>query len=287
MIWKRCLEAEFNGCTANKPIGLRLNNQMPGASMQFNAYLGIDYSGAAQSSTRSATIQVYLAEQGTEPRPVSAPGSRSDRKRNWNRLELADWLADFLLKTPGVVVGIDHGFSFPIAYFQRYQLDSWDQFLADFHEHWPTDETSATVEQFRADSQRVGQPSELRLTERWTPAAKSVFQFDVQGSVAKSTHAGLPFLRKLRISNAQIHCWPFDGWQIPAGKSVVAEIFPSLFRSRYPREDRTVDQQDAYAVSRWFAEMDQMNRLASYFDPPLTRKQKSIAKLEGWILGVV
>ena len=29
--------------------------------------------------------------------------------------------------------------------------------------------------------------------------AKSVFHFDVQGSVAKSTHAGLPWIKALRV----------------------------------------------------------------------------------------
>jgi hypothetical protein len=33
-----------------------------------------------------------------------------------------------------------------------------------------------------------------RLTEERAGSAKSVFHFDVQGSVAKSTHAGIPWL---------------------------------------------------------------------------------------------
>jgi hypothetical protein len=34
-----------------------------------------------------------------------------------------------------------------------------------------------------------------RLTEERAGSAKSVFHFDVQGLVAKSTHAGIPWLR--------------------------------------------------------------------------------------------
>jgi len=41
---------------------------------------------------------------------------------------------------------------------------------------------------------RMGETTWLRLTEQWTATAKSVFLFDVQGSVAKSTFAGLPWL---------------------------------------------------------------------------------------------
>ncbi|MBI2946010.1 MAG: hypothetical protein HYY23_00050 [Verrucomicrobia bacterium] len=59
------------------------------------------------------------------------------------------------------------------------------------------------------------------MTERWTPSAKSVFQFDVQGQVATSTHAGLPWLRFIRHRcRGRVHFWPFDGWEIPAGRSV-------------------------------------------------------------------
>jgi hypothetical protein len=53
------------------------------------------------------------------------------------------------------------------------------------------------------------------LTEQWTATAKSVFQFDVQGAVAKSTYAGLPWLQYLRRECKRgLHFWPFDGWDI-------------------------------------------------------------------------
>ena len=58
-------------------------------------------------------------------------------------------------------------------------------------------------------------------------SAKSVFHFDVPGSVAKSTHAGLPWLRYLRNQlGDRVHFWPFDGWAIPAGKSAMVKVYP-------------------------------------------------------------
>jgi hypothetical protein len=52
----------------------------------------------------------------------------------------------------------------------------------------------------------VGDNNWLRLTERWTATAKSVFLFDVQGAVAKSTFAGLPWLLYLQNEcKRQIH----------------------------------------------------------------------------------
>ena len=82
-----------------------------------------------------------------------------------------------------------------------------------------------------------------------------------------------------------VHFWPFDGWQVPKDKSVIAEVYPSIFRNRHPRENRTADQQDAYAITRWLTEMDERGALGLYFSPPLTDEERQVADLEGWILG--
>lgn len=83
-----------------------------------------------------------------------------------------------------------------------------------------------------------------------------------------------------------MHFWPFDGWDAPPDKSVVAEVYPSIFRNRYPRGDRNTDQQDAYATACWLRETDEHGFLDRYFNPPLTDEQRRIADLEGWILGI-
>ena len=55
-----------------------------------------------------------------------------------------------------------------------------------------------------------------------------------QGSVAKSTHAELPWLRYLpKECSRRIHFWPFDGWQISSRTSLVAEVYPSLWVRRF------------------------------------------------------
>jgi hypothetical protein len=68
---------------------------------------------------------------------------------------------------------------------------------------------------------------------------------------------------------------------------VIAEVYASILRNRYPREDRTTDQQDAYCVARWLTETGQHGLLGQYFQPPLTRKERQVANLEGWILGIM
>ncbi len=61
-----------------------------------------------------------------------------------------------------MLVGIDHGFSFPIAYFTKYGLPhDWSIFLDDFHRHWPTDENHTSVESLREGNQRTGNASWL------------------------------------------------------------------------------------------------------------------------------
>jgi hypothetical protein len=100
-------------------------------------------------------------------------------------------------------------------------------------------------------AERTGDTRWRRLTEERAGAAKSVFHFDVQGQVAKSTHAGLPWLLYLRRQlGDRLHCWPFDGWQIPPGRSAVAEVYPALWKHAFPTEGCTPDQHDAYSVSR-------------------------------------
>jgi hypothetical protein len=88
------------------------------------------------------------------------------------------------------------------------------------------------------------------------------------------------------VLGRRVHFWPFDGWDLPRETHVVAEVYPSLWRGRYPREKRTPDQQDAYTVCRWLAEADRTGGLTTYFTPELTLDEREAAEVEGWILGV-
>jgi hypothetical protein len=198
-----------------------------------------------------------------------------------------------LVESQPTLVGIDHGFSFPRLYFETHGLPlNWLAFLDDFQRHWPTDEDHTYVDFVREGvcgngAARLGNPRWRRVTEARAGAAKSVFHFDVQGSVAKSTHAGLPWLRYLRLQvGDQVHFWPFDGWDIPPGRSVVAEVYPSLWNRGFPREERTADQHDAYSVAAWTRSVDHDGSLMDFFNPGLTPADRTVARVEGWILGI-
>ena len=115
-----------------------------------------------------------------------------------------------------------------------------------------------------------------------------MFQFDVQGQVAKSTHAGVPWLLYLRQQvGERVHFWPFDGWTVPDGRSAVVEVYPALWSRGFDSEERNGDQHDAYAVAEWLRRADLDGSLRAYFAPPLAPDEQALAQVEGWILGVM
>ena len=256
----------------------------------FDRYIGIDYSGAETSAASLKGLRVYMADRTSPPAEVLPPSSP---RNYWTRRGLAEWLVGRLCEDQPTLVGIDHGFSFPLPYFEFYHLPlDWPAFLDDFQHHWPTDANHVRVEFVRNGTvgngaARSGNSRWRRVAEKRTGAAKSVFHFDVQGSVAKSTHAGLPWLRHLRQNTAgRVHFWPFDGWDIPAGRSAVAEVYPSLWRHYFASEGRTADQHDAYVVAAWLCHADRDGSLSEFLHPCLTAAERTTAQIEGWILGV-
>ena len=253
-------------------------------------YIGIDYSGATTPTQSLPGLQVFVATDSAAP--VQMPPPPSPRKY-WTRRGLAEGLAELLDDGTPTLVGIDHGFSFPAAYFDRHGVPKiWDAFLDDFCAHWPTAEDHMYVDFVLSGARgnaaaRMGERRWKRLTERRVKGAKSVFHFNVQGQVAASTHTGIPWLRFLRRKlGGKLHFWPFDGWVPPDGSTVIAEVFPSLWRAEYPAEDRNAYEHDAYVVSRWLQERHRRGEIGRYFQPSLTQDEQATAGFEGWILGV-
>ena len=255
---------------------------------KFERYIGIDYSGAATPSTSLKGLRIYAATLMQTPTEIlPPPGPR----KYWTRRGLAEWLAVELRDEQATLVGIDHAFSFPLRYFETHRIPrDWPGFLTDFQQHWPADGEGVSVESIRrslhGNGVRNGDARWRRLTEQRS-RAKSVFHFDVQGSVAKSTHAGLPWLRYLRQQlGPRVHFWPFDGWMPPHGRSVIAEVYPSLSSKSIPSEDRTPDQHDAFSVARWMQGNDIADAMDIYFNPHMPLAERQQANIEGWILGV-
>jgi hypothetical protein len=210
--------------------------------MTFDLHIGIDYSGPATPLSRTSALQVYVGSGHEEPQSVRPPKAPEGANRNWCRREIAEWLIDQARSKVLYIAGMDHGFSFPMSYFEKYKLKTWEAFLEDFCQHWPTDGDHTSVDFVRAKGpDRIGSATEFRLTEKWTSSAKS-----------------------------------------PEGRSVIMEVYPSLVHNRYPKDGRTNDEHDAYAVARWLREMDRNGFLSRYFDPPL---RTSSGELPTWRAG--
>ena len=113
----------------------------------FSRYIGIDYSGAETPEASLKGLRVYCAVGESAANEVPPPPSP---RKYWTRRGIAHWLAARLAEDVPTIVGIDHGFSFPLRYFEAHQLaPNWPTFLEDFQRHWPTDRRTY-LRRFRA-----------------------------------------------------------------------------------------------------------------------------------------
>jgi hypothetical protein len=136
--------------------------------MQFARTVGIDYSGAETPTASLKGLRIYLAEGEAPPVEVMPPPSA---RKYWTRRGIAEWLAPRLAEETPTLAGIDHGFSFPLRYFETHGLKpDWPAFLDDFQQHWPTDEDHTYVDfiregRFGNGAARMGNARWRRLTE--------------------------------------------------------------------------------------------------------------------------
>ena len=272
---------------------------------KFDRYIGIDYSGAQTSVTQLNGLAVCRVVGVAQPEIVPSSEDGYDIS---TRDGLARWLVQ-RLREPNVrtLVGIDHGFSFPMQYFVRYPHLlpwGWVDFLDDFQRYWPADDPRKAMSHLIARNRilrgredperRWGDGTWFRLTDPL--GAASVFDFDaMQRNVAQSTHAGLPWLRHIRqalhAGPVNVRFWPFDRWEAPENQSAVVEVYPALWNRPYRQDSDRLGlnshQRDAYSVARWMSETDRNGVLGQYFGPNLDDGQRIQAWREGWIFGVM
>jgi hypothetical protein len=84
-----------------------------------------------------------------------------------------------------------------------------------------------------------------------------------------------------------VHFWPFDGWEIPSTRSVIAEVYPALWSRAFPVDGRTPDQQDAFAIAKRLQVAQRDGSLRAFLIPNLSPQERKAAEIEGWILGVI
>jgi hypothetical protein len=72
-----------------------------------------------------------------------------------------------------------------------------------------------------------------------------------------------------------------------ADESAIVEVYPRLWSDLFPRENRTSDQHDAWSIAEWMRRNDRNGYLAAFLEPGLIPPERTIAEIEGWILGTV
>jgi hypothetical protein len=153
----------------------------------FTRYISIDYSGA-----KTPDVEPQGPEMLPRRLPVATRRSSTASEQYRTRRGIAEWLVERLQEPVPTIVGIDHGFSFPLKYVDAHELPH----------NWPRSSTSssaigAPTKTIPASisvrdgscsdgALRAGKARWRRLTEIRAGAAKSVLHFDVQDSVAKS-----------------------------------------------------------------------------------------------------
>jgi hypothetical protein len=65
------------------------------------------------------------------------------------------------------------------------------------------------------------------------------------------------------------------------------EVYPSLWSKSYPQEGRTPDQHDAYAAAAWLRQVDTDGSFGKFLKPSMLPGEYHVARVEGWILGVM
>ena len=208
-------------------------------------------------------------------------------------MAIAEWLVEQLNENIPTLVGIDHSFSFPAHYFEHMNCyENWDAFLLDFATHWPTDGDQIFVDLFRDG---MDLPS-VRADRRHTLAAPygsperfRQIRLSLSTSRALSRNhrtQAFPWLRFVRTNTTgKVHFWPFDGWDLPAGRSALVEIYPALCRAFRPHGEYTMDQADAYSAARWMQETDRTGMLPMYLSPVLNGTNVSWQNTKGGSLG--
>lgn len=199
--------------------------------MSFDAFIAIDWSGAAPGYNG---ISVARCTPGTgAPSLVKPPGKR------WTRTAVAEWLDGELAGDARLLVGFDLAFSMPLGCVAAPNVFAlWE--LVDEASGGEADFGAASVP---LDARfapfywcRGTMPAAWRERRRATELAciastgtrpETVFKLVGAKQVGKASLTGMRVLRHLRNRHAgRVSVWPFE----PARRSVLVEIYPTLFR---------------------------------------------------------
>jgi hypothetical protein len=131
----------------------------------------------------------------------------------------------------------------------------------------------------------------VSLPERIKPTFSRYIGIDYSGAETPDSS-----LKGLRVYEARSESLPVEVAPPPSPRKYwtrrglaawLAEVYPSLWSRRFPREGRTADQHDAYAAASWLRQADTDGRLGRFLKPAMLPGEYHVARIEGWILGLM
>ncbi len=180
---------------------------------EFDGYVGIDWSGAAQAGY--AGVAVARCGPGRHaPQLIRAPG------KTWTRSAVLDWLLAELARPQRLLIGFDFAFALPGDGRPAPQL-------------WAEVETRCA-----ADGDLLGRAYAENDRRFWTAGPRPAGWNETPRAAEAACRAAdlgnpqTPFqlLHRLdRDARDRVAIWPFDGAAGHDRRSVVSEIYPRLF----------------------------------------------------------
>ncbi|MFM2045369.1 MAG: hypothetical protein RLY86_3945 [Pseudomonadota bacterium] len=218
---------------------------IPTMPHRFDRFIGIDWTGASPAKG----IAIAVCDRAGVVTPVPSPG------RHWRRREAVDWLAGEIAAGDRLLIGIDCAFGLPIVPGVGY-LDGRVPGVADMIALWdlvegasagapdhfagpavldprlaPSFWISGTTPAHWGDGSTKRRMTEVAAAAGGLGTPVSVFKLAAAAKqVGKASLAGMRSLRALRaaVGPDRLSVWPVE--EPGPGRSVVVEIYPTLFR---------------------------------------------------------
>lgn len=234
---------------------------------RFDLYIGIDWTGAKPTGTSPPKgIAIAAASPDGTVRPIPAPGGV------WSRREAGNWVLARVREGLRVMAGFDFAFGLPwvpgVGYLdgrvpgldglfavwdlvEAASAGAADDFAGPAVEDprlAPSFWVSGTTPPHWGDGSTKRRRTEVAAARSGLGTPVSVFKLAAAAKqVGKASLAGMRTLRRLRAdADGLIAVWPAEP---VAGRSVVTEIYPTLFRLRALGGNRKITDRAVLAAA--------------------------------------
>jgi hypothetical protein len=280
--------------------------------MEFDIFAFADYSGAAAVSAQKQHIFLATCKKGHLKIKTTHGYTRQTLQH-----AIVEMLRAATQNNKRILFGFDHNFAFPFGFTETLTDKNlhWRQFMAmvaygrqPFNgmdsnpRSWAAKINATLIAKFGIAHGPFWGPgftqlkkprniysclpfTERRHIEVRLPRLKSIFQLGGVGSVGMQSLYGMYHLAGIvedcNKSNIPLHCWPFDGWQIPENGHVAIEIYPG-----YYNQGLKSDLNDAKNSVAYFRDRQNSGKLAESFAIPVYSAAQEEIQQEGWLAGI-